>query len=350
MRRHSALLLTQIGLWLVAVVCDGCARSHDYHPRDGKPGLRDGGPRDGGTDAPQRDAPRPDQSQGPLDAVAHDSSVPRALEYRSPGRYLLPIVASCPDATIELWGAGGGAGGSTVAFAGGDGGGGAYVSVRLALTAGSLLDISVGGGGESGRSALTAGYCQTGGGGGGGATTLKLDTQLVAIAGGGAGGGGATTDAAGFLGGAGLTGGSLESTTDGASAPNGNGGDAARSGGGTGGYGLPAGGTGGSGGTDIYTRIRYSGGGGGGGGAAGGVFGGAGSCDPPATPATGGQGGKSRFIGAGVSAVILRGSGRMPGRAEASDGAGMGAAGADRAAGGTDGRVVVRLCSDRNPS
>ncbi len=94
---------------------------------------------------------------------------------------------------ISADGATGGAGGA--GGGGGAGGAGALVSGTFALTAGTVLEIVVGGAGQAGSTAFNA---AGGGGGGGGSFVFDVTTgQLLEAAGGGGGGGFAATYAGG---------------------------------------------------------------------------------------------------------------------------------------------------------
>ncbi|MDY7229154.1 choice-of-anchor A family protein [Hyalangium rubrum] len=92
----------------------------------------------------------------------------------------LRVPEGATQATVSLWGAGGGGGNP------GFGGGGAWVNARIPVTPGDRLDILAGRGGQEG-------------GGGGGASYLFRNGQLMLVA---AGGGGAGVDGCGGCSGA----------------------------------------------------------------------------------------------------------------------------------------------------
>lgn len=135
-----------------------------------------------------------------------------ALSYTGGRRYAaIPAQGFQGRMTFKLWGAGGGPGGYD-SHHGGNGAGGGFVQGEVAVSAGDLIEVYVGQGGQMGGTG--SGYnggpngkshkdyaggaggqpgpagSSGGGGGGGGATALYVKGALRAIAGGGGGGGG----------------------------------------------------------------------------------------------------------------------------------------------------------------
>ena len=213
-----------------------------------------------------------------------------------------------PQATVYLWGAGGGAGGDDNPGAGGAGACGNAIKIVLNLSAGDVLEFGIGDKGTAGTNgkrtaggAAGASYIDTSnnrygggtggpcgargssgsGGGGGGATVLLLNNTIVAIAAGGSGGGGG--------GNVGTTPGENASATPSTGANSSS----------TGQNGQGKDGDGG-------------GGGGGGGGKFGGVFGGLRSGDQGALAGGTGASFVASVGGAVVSATTYTGSGRIP--------------------------------------
>ena len=210
-----------------------------------------------------------------IDTVVPPTSNGAAVAYPYTGNNQYFIVpAGVTRITVQLWGAGGGAGYNTSNI--GSGGGGGFVSGTLNVTSGEVLTLIVGGGGCNsctghayGGGGAGSPNCQGGSGGGRSAIQRTPGTDL-ATAGGGGGGtrynntafggaGGAASGAGGCAGGQGTTssggaGGAGSGGSAGTAGSQYQGGDA---GGGTGcGGGTPYGGGGGGGG--------YYGGGGGG--------------------------------------------------------------------------------------
>jgi len=212
------------------------------------------------------------------------------------------VPAGVSQITIDAFGAQGGGGCCNAGLASRSAGGsGGRIVATVAVTAGDLLTILVGGAGQDGASGIAGGYngggrggvsffqlAPNGGGGGGASAVTRAGTAMV-IAGGG-GGGGTFNGVAGGAGGAGggTTAAIGESARFNSRSPSGGGGGTQSNGGaGGGGAEFVSGGSGsllqgGNGASD------YSGGGGGGGGYFGGGGGGAGSA-----PAGGGGGGSS---------------------------------------------------------
>ena len=141
------------------------------------------------------------------------------------GRYytFMPSEGFWPFVKCQIWGAGGGAGGTESTYLGGTGAGGGYVEGFFSVNPGEQIEVFVGqggGGGYPGINGLGSGAGGSngkslvgyeggeggsggpllhagGGGGGGGSTVLVINCKPVAIAGGGAGGGGASISSAG---------------------------------------------------------------------------------------------------------------------------------------------------------
>jgi hypothetical protein len=226
------------------------------------------------------------------------------------------VPAGVGSVHVVATGARGGAGGNT----GGAGGAAAQAAGDLAVTAGEVLYVEVGGNGDTGQAGAgsgTGGFngggsgpaCGTpgAGGGGGGASDVRLasrsaglstDSRLIVAAGGGGGGmqGNNPGTAGGFGGAAGSDGGSDQNTS------NGGGGAGKANAGGAGGPSTAAGpgaagqlGFGGAGGVGSAAC-----GGGGGGGLYGGGGGGGGVSDG----AGGGGGGSSRVPAGGSNVVV----------------------------------------------
>ncbi|MBI2604898.1 MAG: fibronectin type III domain-containing protein [Deltaproteobacteria bacterium] len=239
------------------------------------------------------------------------------------GNTVYSVPANCTYVTAEIWGAGGGAGGS-YSTASGTGGGGGYISgiVSVDTTGGQTQNFTavVGTGGGGGVWGGNAGYWGGGGGGGAGSGLKNGSTILLAAGGGGGGGGtgGGNAGAGGAGGGGDGTGGSscnypgkggVWNGADRSSGSNGgyptgiiNGGAGGISvspvnAGGAGGSGLGNGGAGGV--------ANWPGGGGGGGGYYGGS--GGGSCQSNGYSSSGGGGasGVSGYIG-DVSAYLIK--------------------------------------------
>jgi hypothetical protein len=208
-----------------------------------------------------------------------DACIPRTDIYRA-GSFSLSPPANCTTLTVKLWGGGGASGDAQAGYwlnvTGGNGGAGGYASSVITVTASSLLQLYVGGGGkgcgmpgaggisahdggtggtgtaqagtrgadgsrtggsggnsssggDGGRGSLGGGgggagtdpgFAPHGGGGGGGAATALIVGSTSVIAGGGGGGGGAGSDltTAGHSGGhagAGCSGNGLVATTQG---------------------------------------------------------------------------------------------------------------------------------------
>lgn len=284
-------------------------------------------------------------------------------------RYVVP--SGITSITVKSWGGGGGGGGAAPDRAGGAGGGGGYATATLAVTAGEVLYIRVGEGGDGGR---YSGVDEMGdGGGGGGYSGVFRDSTPLVIAGGGGGGGGANGDslnagrAAGSAGGAGggtngVAGSSNGSTTGGGAGTSSAGGAAGASSstGGTAGGSLQGGtgasyvgttgeaaqnggGAGGEGATGTLSADKRPGGGGGGGGYYGGGGGGRGNAD---YNGGGGGGGGSGYV-TGTSTTLTAGSGTTPGnsgdadRNGAADGGAGGVAGPAFGTKGDSGLVLI---------
>jgi hypothetical protein len=202
--------------------------------------------------------------------------VPDTVTFTTPGSYTWTVPDGLSSVSIVATGAGGGGGGLSGASPGSVGGAGAVVTSTLSVTAGEVLDLVVGGGGQAGSNGI-GGACGPGGGGGGSSNVdAGSSDQIIAGGGGGAG--------------PGVCGGSAGGSAGGAGGAGGNGANGAGGGGGGG-----SGGTGGAGGS-IFSfggpPFGSSGGNGnGGGGGAGGNNG----------PYTGGAGGSGVGAGSGGS-------------------------------------------------
>lgn len=161
------------------------------------------------------------------------------------------VPAGVTSVTIQAWGAGGGTGASSTTKGGGGGGGGGYTERTIAVTAGDVINITVGAGAV---------------GAAGGNTTVSHAASGTNMAANGGGAGGDNAGAAGTA-----SGGTTNSS----------------------------GGSGGAGGASVGTKANnFSGGGGGGGGQAGcaagiGQSGGDGTAGVSGTPGTGGYAGGS---------------------------------------------------------
>ncbi len=219
-------------------------------------------------------------------------------------------VPSCVDTLhIKAWGAGGSGGGGD-SYPGAVGGGAAYVKSDVAVTAGQIITILVGGGagpggqcsgcapggstgwgngiysGGQGGNAGCSG-CSGGGGGGGGGSAIYIGSTVLLVAGGGGGGSGGGQFSSGAIGGGGGQDGNVSPGS--CSSP----GIAGASASGNGNPGTNKSGDGGGGG---------AGGGGYNGGSGGGV---ATGCD---CGACGGGGGNS--FSAGINTIIINGNGQ----------------------------------------
>jgi hypothetical protein len=203
---------------------------------------------------------------------------------------------------ITAFGAQGGAGN------GGAGGEGAEASADITLTAGTVLDILVGGQGAS---------ADAGGGGGGSFVVAQTGTVALVVGGGGGGGGngdvgaaggpgliGSIGDDGGAAGGDGGGGGGGFASGGGAAFPDTGGTRYRQVGGGEGTSSAGYGGYGGGGGAFFNTGHDYGGGGGGGG-----YSGGVGGTSDDETPGygTGGGGGGSYVIPTAHSATEISG-------------------------------------------
>ena len=222
-------------------------------------------------------------------------------------------VPACVDTLhIKAWGAGGSGGGGD-SYPGAVGGGGAFVKSDIAVTAGQIITIIVGGGagpggqcsgcapggstgwgngvvaGGQGGNAGCSG-CSGGGGGGGGASAIYIGSSALLVAGAGGGGSGGGQFSSGAIGGGGGQDGNVSPGS--CSSP----GIAGASSSGNGNSGANKSGDGGGGG---------AGGGGYNGGTGGGV---ATGCD---CGACGGGGGNS--FSAGINTIITNGSGQTGG-------------------------------------
>ncbi len=220
------------------------------------------------------------------------------------------VVPGCVDTIhVKAWGAGGSGGGGD-SYPGAVGGGGAYVKSSIAVTAGQIITVIVGGGagpggqcagcapggstgwgngvvnGGSGGNAGCSG-CSGGGGGGGGASAIYNGSTVLLVAGAGGGGSGGGQFSSGAIGGGGGQNGNVSPGS--CSSP----GIAGASASGNGGPGANKGGDGGGGG---------AGGGGYNGGTGGGV---AGGCD---CGACGGGGGNS--FSTGINTIFINGNGQ----------------------------------------
>ena len=194
-------------------------------------------------------------------------------------------------------------GGNSTVAAGGQGGLGAEIGGDFSLTAGEVLQIAVGGAGQSGNG---------GGGGGGGSFVVGLGNMPLVIAGAGGGGGSNIFSFANVNGGVGLTG------PNGGSANGGNVGGNGGTAGNGGGGGLTGGGGGGgflSPGSDGVSPFAPGGGGGafplltGGMGNGNGGSGGFGGGGGAGGRGTGGGGGGGYSGGGGSGAGIAGGGG-----------------------------------------
>ncbi len=212
------------------------------------------------------------------------------------GSYTVPCGMTA--ANIKLFGAGGGSGQASGSPTLGYGGGGGYVEGTLAVTAGQVLDVYVGEGGNSGGSGSSEAFFQGGargphGGNGAGGTFVTVGevdltpaaaplAPSIALAAGGGGGGGGSYGSGGG-GGGGLTGCAGESQSEQTNRSNGQtGGGGDQEQGGQGGCTSNAGQSGsflvgGNGGNAGGGGGFYGGGGGGGGNASHGGGGGGGS-------------------------------------------------------------------------
>ena len=260
------------------------------------------------------------------------------------------VPAGCTKITAKLWGAGGG--GATNLNANNDypGGAGGYTEGTLSVTAGTLLSVVVGGGGNTGATSSGTAVAITGGfggggigytntawgtGGGGGRSAVCIGATICGsgnadlLTAGGGGGGVSSLNVNRFGGaGGGLVG------SDGGGSPT-----VVPGKGGT----QSAGGAGGDGNvSDGSAGTAYQGGdapanngAGGGGGRFGGGGGGVSNNDPA------GGGGGSGFVGAAViNGSTTGGSGVTPGNATDPDRRGFGVGGAVDARGG-HGAVVI---------
>ncbi len=258
------------------------------------------------------------------------------VTYTTPQTYTVTVPANCNTAYVQLYGAGGGSGGSTA-------GSGGYVSGTISVTPGSTLYLWVGAGGGYGTYECSGSYCndggaggfpgggnggdaqgahvgsENGGGGGGGfsaiSTTSSYSTGTLLVAAGGGGSGGLSKWGPAGIGGAGdYTVGYPGGDGAGDLSCNGTGGGF----GGTGG-GQTTGGSAGSGGC-IPSTLYYTSCSGGSGAAFSGGFGG-----PGCTVGTGGTGGGGGGGGGGYYGGGGGGSGT--GSDTGGDGGGGGAGG-----------------------
>jgi hypothetical protein len=289
--------------------------------------------------------------------------------YSAAGVYYYKVPPSATRVTIKAWG-GGGAGGNygyNTQGEGGAGGGAGFAQGTYAVTAGDILEISVGGGGNAGTDWDAV---ASEGGGGGGVSTVSKGALLIAAAGGGGGGGGDENPLG--IGGAGGPGGGNTGSIggNGANGSFGSGGaEGTQSAGGTGGSGSLVGSTGGSlsgghggdGGGGASGDAANggengggSGGGGkgsnyqnGGGGGGAGYYGGGGGGGAADNCGAGGGGGGSSYTGSGWTPSSVSGSSTNAGNATDDDyavSAGQGGAGGDfpnLGVAGNDGRVVI---------
>lgn len=80
-------------------------------------------------------------------------------EFPFPGKHQFTVPNDVEAILVELWGGGGGGGGASATFAGGGGGGGGYVKAVLPVSAGQVLQVTVG---APGRGAPVADICYPG--------------------------------------------------------------------------------------------------------------------------------------------------------------------------------------------
>lgn len=244
-------------------------------------------------------------------SFACNSQVVKSFSYT--GAVQTFTVPFCVDTIhVKAWAAGGSGGGND-SYQGAVGGGGAYVKSDIAVTAGQILTIIVGGGaGPGGQCAGnapggTGGWgngvvgggtggnaggsgCSGGGGGGGGASAIFNGSTALLVAGAGGGGSGGGQHSSGAIGGGGGENGNVSPGSCSSA------GVAGGSGSGNGSQGTSKSGDGGGGG---------AGGGGYDGGTGGGV---ATGCD---CGACGGGGGNS--FSSGINTIIINGSGQTAG-------------------------------------
>ncbi|SHF92555.1 hypothetical protein SAMN05444320_105500 [Streptoalloteichus hindustanus] len=144
----------------------------------------------------------------PLALVAPADAATYQL-FSTPGTARFTVPSGVSAVTVHVVGAGGGGGGSgwgtfpVPGPAGGGGGGGANASCTLAVTPGTVLDVTVGAGGAKGVARVddrpsTAGKTA-------GWSGISIGTTRRAEAGGGSGGGGSLGNVAGGAGGTGAT-------------------------------------------------------------------------------------------------------------------------------------------------
>lgn len=206
------------------------------------------------------------------------------VTFSSPGNQTWTVPAGVASVQVEAWGGGGGGGGAGANYAlTGGGAGGSYVRYTLPVTAGTVINLTVGAGGAGGAGGA-AGTGANGGTGGSsyfGNTTPGGPAGAVVLAVGGAGGalnntaGGGTSSFTGSNGGAASSAGNLPSagaTLDfaGTNGTNSGSGSNKVSGAGGAGAGASGSGGGGAGGAAITSAGNGNGGtapGGGGGGA-----------------------------------------------------------------------------------
>ena len=224
------------------------------------------------------------------------------------------IVPGCVDTIhVKAWGAGGSGGGAD-SYGGAVGGAGAYVKSDIAVTAGQVLTIIVGGGAGPGTGCVacsgggSAGWggglvaggrggnagcspCSGGGGGGGGAAAIYNGASPLIVAGGGGGGSGGGQFSSGGPGGA--------AGVNGSPSP-----------GSCSGVGITGASSNGNG---NQGQDKGGGDGAGGGAGGGGYNGSSGGSAPPSCDCGGCGGGGGGSWSSGINTTITNGSGLTPG-------------------------------------